>query len=609
MIWKEPQINYQQQPYNTYCFEGAESISCGFEAIAMNSDSWDQVLIRMKSTGGPEPIYKNGICQNVTDLRASGTSWQAYKLVSGVIPPGQSVQYCYDNQHQEYYTFTDTGARIPYNADNVVKLQITPIGYFWSPDRTYASEIFFNNRQQTGATNPDIDTMIYNFNNYICMKFGYNKAGIIREMDSEIPEYEAVTTSESDATVIFRQKEGNVTYRIERIQAAEQASISFTNIGFYYVICMLFGLVDSFGKNMQYKAWMTKNTMTDTDPMGDAYWTPAFYDMDTALGLDNTGKENISIDMWDESLIDSPTGAVEFIYGMAPGLRHSFATVYSNKIFGIVTSPVNYTQWGSQGTDCYGPEGENTKAAPYLYSRIWTQLREKYITDVDSWIDEYISKRYANVSELIMNYDYDIKYVSPGNAQFTEFMHGDRINYIRQWLKKRVYFLDSVFGYYHFYYNSSDTTAPYLSQLDGSKLALYQVPYNMSCRFTYDATPNTRFVVSTSQPIIMYNGANSVNNRTYVYSTGKGTISMPANVTGSEAKAIQGWLYNMPLVTSIDFKKLGPISISPLSQSIKAMGSNGSSNGDKYPTLSTSSYFYSNYGNFQSIRTLDWSSL
>lgn len=208
-----------------------------------------------------------------------------------------------------------------------------------------------------------------------------------------------------------------------------------------------------------------------------------------------------------------------------------------------------------------------------------------------------------------MNYDYDIKYVSPGNAQFTEFMHGDRINYIRQWLKKRVYFLDSVFGYYHFYYNSSDTTAQYLSQLDGSKLALYQVPYNMSCRFTYDATPNTRFVVSTSQPIIMYNGANSVNNRTYVYSTGKGTISMPANATGGEAKAIQGWLYNMPLVTSIDFKKLGPISISPLSQSIKAMGSSGSSNGDKYPTLGTSSYFYSNYGNFQSIRTLDWSSL
>ena len=46
----------------------------------------------------------------------------------------------------------------------------------------------------------------------------------------------------------------------------------------YYVICMAFGMVDSVLKNLEIKSWNDKTIF------------PAFYDMDTSLGVNNNGK-------------------------------------------------------------------------------------------------------------------------------------------------------------------------------------------------------------------------------------------------------------------------------------------------------------------------------
>lgn len=47
----------------------------------------------------------------------------------------------------------------------------------------------------------------------------------------------------------------------------------------YYVICMVFGMVDSVLKNLEIKSWNDKTIF------------PAFYDMDTSLGVNNNGKK------------------------------------------------------------------------------------------------------------------------------------------------------------------------------------------------------------------------------------------------------------------------------------------------------------------------------
>jgi len=69
------------------------------------------------------------------------------------------------------------------------------------------------------------------------------------------------------------------------LQNVDQTTIGNVNqdaIAKYIVLAMLFGLRDNFDKNISYRSWA-----------GNAC-RPDFYDMDTALGLDNQGKETQS---------------------------------------------------------------------------------------------------------------------------------------------------------------------------------------------------------------------------------------------------------------------------------------------------------------------------
>jgi len=60
---------------------------------------------------------------------------------------------------------------------------------------------------------------------------------------------------------------------------------------------MLFGLMDSLGKNLQLKFWKSDSE--------DFYWSPTFYDMDTALGISNIGNVDVTPDVLDYSLFNT----------------------------------------------------------------------------------------------------------------------------------------------------------------------------------------------------------------------------------------------------------------------------------------------------------------
>lgn len=69
---------------------------------------------------------------------------------------------------------------------------------------------------------------------------------------------------------------------IPDVDTGKLASLNFQSVSEYYTICMVLGLVDSVMKNLNIKTWNSK-------PDGTATWYPAFYDMDTCLGINNQG--------------------------------------------------------------------------------------------------------------------------------------------------------------------------------------------------------------------------------------------------------------------------------------------------------------------------------
>lgn len=82
------------------------------------------------------------------------------------------------------------------------------------------------------------------------------------------------------------------------------SELNFQSISEYYTICMVLGLVDSVMKNLNIKTWSGKNSTGTT-------WVTAFYDMDTCLGINNSGGK-ISYfafsDYWDGQLKKTQDG-------------------------------------------------------------------------------------------------------------------------------------------------------------------------------------------------------------------------------------------------------------------------------------------------------------
>jgi len=54
----------------------------------------------------------------------------------------------------------------------------------------------------------------------------------------------------------------------------------------YYMIAIIFGLVDSMAKNLTLRSWGKSSS-------GDNIWYMCFYDMDTALRVNNVGAETV----------------------------------------------------------------------------------------------------------------------------------------------------------------------------------------------------------------------------------------------------------------------------------------------------------------------------
>lgn len=229
--------------------------------------------------------------------------------------------------------------------------------------------------------------------------------------------------------------------------ALVDTKLHLKNAAAYFVIANAFGMTDSLGKNMTLRTW------------DGVKWYTCFYDMDTALGLDNVGDESI------------PTNAaLDFVYysfgegGTQQGIRirrrsdavyvneegEEVPSDYPDKIIRYTPTYAAYKSklWALLGEtaflyDCGAGDiftDKDVTDSPYI--RLWLALRNSSLSKAEKF-SQIVKEKVATCGELLYDRDYDSKYIKDDRT--TTFLHGTRVEYIKKWLRDHIYFLDGLF--------------------------------------------------------------------------------------------------------------------------------------------------------------------
>ena len=234
-------------------------------------------------------------------------------------------------------------------------------------------------------------------------------------------------------------------------------NLEYTSISEYYTICMAFGMVDSILKNMNMKSWDAQKFFV------------AFYDMDCGLEENNAGEEVISYlaatDYWYSRMTaNNELKEVEILYDYWPnqkddpdgfnkvGVGFDFTSSY---LFAIAkyAYPILATK--------------DIKLNNYP-QQFWAKLRRPEnqldptktgeLCNADYFINKYFSSGIGQVPSYLATMNYQVKYLYTGEyydaddnimrgplANESSF-NGSRLEKVRNWLNRRLHFLDVVFN-------------------------------------------------------------------------------------------------------------------------------------------------------------------
>ncbi len=158
----------------------------------------------------------------------------------------------------------------------------------------------------------------------------------------------------------------------------------------YFLQAHMFGMVDNLGKNMFLRTW------------DGNVWYPTFYDLDSELGLDNTGYLKFQSDI----------DIVEGVYNTS-----------SSKLFVMLQA-------------CFA---DDIKSA---YKKLRMDKRYSMETVMSYWYDQQVGV----IGESQYNKDMEAKYIAYKN-DYLFMMHGRRYEHLKKWLKERFLYLDTIYGY------------------------------------------------------------------------------------------------------------------------------------------------------------------
>jgi hypothetical protein len=484
-LFGKPTAQDLDNTYSAYCFEGTKSINSTYNQYrqpSLDDNTYDFAVV---TVDGKEMWYP------------------AVYNINGYVG--------YDATH---YITNAKGDLIQWNNTNVRKMMMDTNGYFWSNDVSFAKGLFECKyaKNQTDAWNQFCNegSVFASPHEYLtgCIStyLPYRKGNIVKTADSNIPVWKMIGSAGDVAETVYTGE----SFKIFRPQQPHGLPISVQNTAFYFVVCQLFGLIDNFGKNLQFKYWGIP-----TEKNNVSYkWSPTFYDMDTALGVSNTGTEDVPPTVFDESIINLPNaGNAKFMFGQAPNSLTGFPktganptfTVYSNKLWGSLEDSDIYAWYQTD----YG----STESSGFrVYSRMWNALRSKMVNSVDDLIDKYFTTSLSKCGEFLYNYDYYTKYL---NTPQYSMLHGNRKSFIYNWLSERIAFLDSVFGYRYSIDENYNSIVPGEYLTSSTSLMPYNISWKNSVNFNHGSGSLTMPIKSNKSLIYCVQiggGAASENN-------------------------------------------------------------------------------------------------
>lgn len=570
-LFGEPLESDLDNTYVSYCFEGSRSVNTTDSETSLDATIYDYAIVKASGMDTWYPLIYN---------------------INGFVG--------YDATHMIY---DNLGNPIAWNSSNIKKMTVNHNGYFWSPDTTFSTSLwelkyFSKNSSQTAAWDQFggiSSNSGHCLANCIATKLPYRKGSVIRAIGGDGYKIWRITSAAGDA--METTDTGN-TYAITRPQAQEPMELSVQNSAFYYVVCQLFGLIDNYGKNLQFKYWGKTGSETDATYK----WSPTFYDMDTGLGVSNTGSEDVPPTTWEESIINLPDNRVRFMFNKAPNALNGYPktganptfTVYSNKLWGSLEDPELHASY----TITYG-----TSSDWRVYSKMWNDIRSKVFTNVDYFVEKYLTTSLSKCGEFIYNYDYYTKYL---NTPQYSMLHGNRISFIRNWMTDRIAFLDSIFGYKLAIDNNNSAISMSTQYLTSTSIQPYSTPWNNAITIVHNSGSTTMPIKSNKSVIVKSIIGAKASSYKYIQ---KNTISDIIFSEGSGTQGVQTSINNSDCI--IDLPNLHNISLTGITTT--PQGSVKDANGtpvydESFVSGGLASIYYQ-YGTLSSLKDFDISNI
>lgn len=228
------------------------------------------------------------------------------------------------------------------------------------------------------------------------------------------------------------------------------SELNFQSVSEYYTICMVLGLVDSVMKNLNIKTWSGKNSAGTT-------WVTAFYDMDTCLGINNSGGK-ISYfafsDYWYGQLKKTQDGVdypdnVNIYRDFSPStLGSNGFDVPSSYLFAVA----KYARLIFKDDEQYTVNYPQELYAKWRSNITNNKTHEGILKNADYFVDNFYANNLGSINNLLVTYNYRSKYLaldssgSQWNPVDYQKFNGTRINYVRDWFNGRLHILDAYFN-------------------------------------------------------------------------------------------------------------------------------------------------------------------